>query len=184
MITLLNILFGISPTISAIAHTIIAIVNIVLLYNIFVVQKNENYKKDIKEKKLQLQGIKLIWFKELIIQEKWHLVEKFFSQLKAECKIFNSNNLSNEDKMRALEKIKDDSSELRKSFIDLLKVVNAGFQAQFQSKIDQLIDGLTENIFDESINLAHLPTFEEKIEDKITYANNDVLKLIFSYKGE
>ena len=43
---------------------------------------------------------------------------------------------------------------------------------------------MTNNIFDEGINLSHAPKFEELIINEITNTKTHIIKLLFEYSGE
>jgi len=62
--------------------------------------------------------------------------------------------------------------------------IDEGLYNKILLKVDDLIDSLTNTIFDEGINLSHQPKYEELISKKIKESKTDILKILFSYTGE
>ena len=177
------IMFTSPQTISAIAHVsiaVIALANVIIACYIIHYQK----KQDTRRQRIDKQNLRIDWFKNLIIQPQWGNVENYYKEITDICKDFNNQNLSDEDKAEILKKIKKCNSNVRKSFVDTLKVANEQLQAKAQQNLDKLIDGITEIVQNEGINLSHKPTFDREILNRITYSRNDLISIIFSYKGE
>jgi hypothetical protein len=51
-------------------------------------------------------------------------------------------------------------------------------------KIDELIDSLTNAIFDEGINLAFKPKYDEEVSKRIRESKTAIIGVLFSYNGE
>lgn len=171
---------------SAISHVSIALIalfNIIYTVYFFSYQKKKDREAELKREKLKTQNVTLSWFKELIIKPQWINVEKYFEKILNESEGFNQKDLSQSQKKEILEDIKHHTSNIRKSFVDTLQAVDKQLYEKVRNNMDNLIDGIAEDIFNEGINLNHRNTFEDKIHNKIIYSRNDLINLIFSYKG-
>ena len=176
-----------------VAHIILAAVSLYLAYYIFVYQKNKDKENraeaaqkeqegKIAALNLQEQNIRLQWFKELIIQPHLADINHFYSQLHSIESRFEATMLEAQ-KIEVINFIKAEQSKLRKSFYDVLLGVNPQLYNAVKDNLDKLIDGMTNTIFNDGLNLNHKPTFDKEIGSQITYSRNDLIKNIYNYKG-
>jgi|GEM_PF-2284238 len=175
--------------IASIANIFIAAVNISLVYYIFVYQRQKDLSSKVEANQLHEQAIHLQWFKDLIIQP--HLVDinKFYQELHGLDSKINTYligsaiSLPDAAKDELSKFIKLEQSKLRKTFVDVLLGVNRSLYQDVLNNIDQLIDDITNVIFDDNLNLFNKPTYDKEIGSKITYSRNDLISHIFNYKG-
>lgn len=180
--------------IADVANIIIAIATLLLGYYIFVYQrrKDKEDKAEAEEKdqenklenlRLQEQNIRIQWFKELIIQPHLSHVNGFYESLYTlESRIIQSS-LNEDDKQELNSFIKQKLSFLRKTFVDVLIGIDRKLYDDIIKNLDNLIDSITNAIFNENLDLTDKSTFEKEINSKISYSRNDLIKNIYNYKG-
>lgn len=180
--------------IADVSNIIIAAVNLVLAGYIFIYQKNKDKsellaqsQKEIDAKqeslKLQEQNIKLLWFKELIVQPHINDIKDFFKCLYSIEQKLNVSPISDDLKIEVSEFVKSQGVNLRKSFIDVLLTVNPELHSDIKKNIDGLIDEITTKIIDAGLNLNDKPTFDREIGTLISYSHNDLISRLYNYKG-
>lgn len=184
-----------SLTISEIANIVIAIANIFLAGYIFIYQLRKDKKDEIKQREkeqsdrvtvldLQEQNIRLLWFKELIVQPHLSNINLFYQNLHALEEQLAIPHISEDTKESSLEFVKLECSKIRKSFIDILRTVNPELHNEIKNNIDNLLDHITNKLFDAGLNLNDKPTFEREVGSKISYSHNDLISKLYSYKGK
>lgn len=182
-------------SISDIANVIIAFANIVLACYIFFYQirkdKQNEIKQNDKEQKdriavldLQEQNIRLLWFKEIIVQPHLESIKSFYKNIHSIEEMLCHTQISDEIKDEVLRFIKNECSIFRKSFIDILRTVNHEVYIDVKNNIDQLLDHLTRKLLDVGLNLNDKPTFEREIGSRISYSHNDLISKLYNYKGK
>lgn len=158
--------------IEKIANIIIALLTLVLGCYVFVYQKV----KDKNDRRIQ-------WFKDLVIQPKLDEVNKFYdsvSTLKTEIK---SNDLSEEEKIAVITKVKKEASDFRKNFLSVIQNLTPDLYKSIQENIDKLTDDLTTAISNDELKLCNEKTYEREIAQKIQDSHSFVLKQIFEFNG-
>ncbi|OFY84531.1 MAG: hypothetical protein A3F72_14090 [Bacteroidetes bacterium RIFCSPLOWO2_12_FULL_35_15] len=165
------------------SNIIIAVVNLSLAYYIFIYQRNKDKNDKIETLTLQEQNIRLQWFKELIVQPHLNDINSFYIQLHSIENRFTSRTISDDEKIEIITFIKSEQSKLRKTFGDVLLGVNPKLHIEVKTNLDNLIDSITNVIFNDGLNLNHKPTFDKEIGTFITYSRNDLISKIYSYKG-
>lgn len=187
-------IFKLEPlTISDIANILIACANVLLAGYVFIYQKNKDIDDKLSQKekdqadklyvlKNQEQNIRLLWFKELIVQPHLAGIITFYKNMHGlEAKL--SNTITDEIKHEISQFIKHECSSLRKSFIDILRTVDPKLHSAIQNNIDTLLDHITNKLFDPGLNLNDRPTYEREVGSKISYSHNDLISKLYSYKG-
>jgi hypothetical protein len=180
--------------IADISNIIIAIVNLFLAGYIFIYQrakdKNDNIKQlknEIDAKKeaisLQEQNIRLQWFKELIIQPHISKINLFYNNLYSIEAMLKVKPISDDLKIDTSEFVKANGAALRKSFIDILLSVSPIVHFDIKNNIDVLVDKITSKIIDAGLNLNDKRTFDREIGTLISNSHNDLISLIYNYKG-
>ena len=168
---------------SSIAQAIIALLSLGLAAYILIYQKSLDKKHDNSTALLNEQNIKLQWFKELIIQPNWDSINTFYDKITDYSKSLISNELTYEEKVNINNAFKSESSNLRILFIDVLFLIDPVFGLGVLRNLDELIDSITNDIFDEAVDLSDKPTFERRIGTKISYSKNKLISQIYNYKG-
>ncbi|MDD2413342.1 MAG: hypothetical protein PHN55_11315 [Dysgonamonadaceae bacterium] len=163
--------------ICSVASIIIAIANVVLIIFIF---RHNNKKDDSDKEKTRRQHL----LKTLVLDYNMSKFYSFYQEIHKETNALLANNLSNEDKSRINENIKEKAVELRQNFIDMFLAIDDNLYKMLLSKIDELIDSLTNTIFDEGINLAFKPKYDEEVSKRIRESKTAIIGVLFSYTGE
>lgn len=169
---------------SDIAQVIIALINIILAIYIFIYQRIQNSKNELHTTELYEQNIKLQWFKEIIIQPNIKHLYIFFENLEKIKDIVNSDNLNEDEIIQMNAYIKDEAKKFRKKFNDVILHVDEEMYKNIKTKIEDLVTKLTTVISDDEYKLTNLKTIEREILEPINYAQNEVVSIVFKYKGK
>jgi len=168
---------------ASIAQVIIAIANICLAIYIFTYQRSKDQKTQNDTARLNEQNIKLQWFKELVIQPNFDVINKFYDDLNSIEGQIGSNDLNDEEKEKINDFIKASQSRLRKSLVDVLLFVDPQFANKAKENLDKLVDGITEAIFNDELKLKNPNTYEKYIASKISASKNNLIAQLYNYKG-
>lgn len=159
------------------ATVVIALVNLFLV--IYIFSRNNKKDKNINEKNRKINLLKT-----LVLDYNICKFYDFFTKVCEKTMLFNASNLSMDDKVKINNEIKDLATDFRQSFIDLFIAIDKKLYDDILIKTDLLIDGLTNTIFDEGINLAHKPKFDDAITKEIRLSKTEIIRTMFSYSGE
>lgn len=165
------------------SQVLIALVNLFLAGYVIFYQIKKDKKSDNDTAKLNEQNIKLQWFKELVVQPNMIGIIEFYSNLNTIDTKINSNDLTDEEKENINEFVKSELSKLRKSFVDVLYLVDKNFAEQLMTNLDELIDGITNSIFNDELKLKNPVVYEKNIGSKISISKNKVIAQLYNYKG-
>lgn len=168
---------SILDTIYKIATVCIAFINVCLVIYIFVRNTNKDNRNSEKNRKMSL-------LKTLILDYNMKYLYLFFEDLRKETNKLTVTNLSDDAKREINENLLLYGNELRQKFIDPFLAIDSKLYDNILHSIDILLDNMTNNIFDEGINLSHAPKFEELIINEITNTKTHIIKLLFEYSGE
>lgn len=136
------------------------LLNVIL---VFIIYKLNDKKADVNSEKQR----KMTLFHTLILNYNIEYFYKFFSSLEDEVDSLKSHDLAIEQKTAINEKILVLASKFRRQFIDAVNAIDSDLYNKIMLEVDEFTDDLTNDIFDEGINLSHLPKFEELITTKI-----------------
>lgn len=168
---------------SDLAQAIIAAINLFLAGYIIFYQINKDRNTERATALLNEQNIKLQWFKELIVQPNVGSISRFYDNLSLIREKITSNDLSTEERESINNYAKGELSQFRKSFVDVLLQVDPTFATETLKNVDELIDSLTEAIFNEELKLALPNVYEKNIGSKIFYSRNSLIAQLYNYKG-
>lgn len=168
---------------SDISQVLIAIVNFGLACYIFFYQIRKDRKSELATAKINEQNIKLQWFKELIVQPNLHAIQNFYSQIQTIKNKITSNDLSEEEKQQINNFIKAEMVILRKSFVDVLLQIDNKLATTIMENLDNLVDGITNSIFNDELKLKNHVTYEKYIGGPISYSKNNLIATLYNYKG-
>lgn len=155
-----------------IANIIIACLTLFLGFYVFVYQKN----KDNQNNRLQ-------WFKELIIQPKIIFLRNFYENLQNLQNEIRTNDIDETQKIELINKIKNEQTILRKSFLDIIQDITPELHKKIILNIDTLTDELTNVISNDEFKLCNSKTYEREIHTRIQNSDKYVLNQIFNYRG-
>lgn len=166
-----------------ISQVVIALASLSLAGYVLLYQIRKDKKLDFQTAKLNEQNIKLQWFKELIVQPNMALIEEFYSNLHTIKDKINSNELTIDESEDINNFVKAELVKLRKSFVDVLQLIDKKFSDQLLENLDELIDGITNAIFNEELKLKNPSVYEKHIGAKISYSKNNLYAQLYNYKG-
>lgn len=165
------------------AQVIIALANLALAGYVIIYQIGKDKKTDNDTAKINEQNIKLQWFKELIVQPNMEAITTFYSNLHTIDSKINSNDLTNDEKQDINDFVKAELSKLRKSFIDVIFFIDRPFSEQLMTNLDELVDEITNAIFNDELKLKKQEVYEKNIGSKISVSKNKIIAQIYNYKG-
>ena len=110
----------------------------------------------------------------LIINNRLHLLYDFYDAVSKEChRLLGPTD--QQTKMVVKNTIIALQKNFRQDFIMPFKVVDHELFVSLKKTADDLIDGITEAIFDDGINLSHEPKFNEMISEPLSLNRNAML---------
>jgi hypothetical protein len=168
---------------SDIAQVVIAGINLFLAAYIIIYQIQKDKKSDNDTARLNEQNIKLQWYKELIVQPNIGVINTFYDNLALIKEKITSNDLDEQQKESINEFVKTELSKIRKSFVDVLLQIDKPFADKVLENLDELVDGITNSIFDQELKLKLPAVYDKNIGSKISYSKNKLLALLYNYKG-
>lgn len=168
---------------SDIAQVIIAAANLFLAGYVIFYQIKRDKKSDSSTALLNEQNIKLQWFKELIVQPNIEGINNFYQNLSLLRNRITTNDISIEQKETINDIVKAELSIIRKSFVDVLIQIDKKFGDKIMANLDELVDNITNAIFNDELKLAMPSVYEKEIGAKIAYSKNNLLSLLYNYKG-
>ena len=158
-----------------IATVFIAVVNVILLWR----TSNKSKKADIEKNE---QNRRLELFKTLVLDQNMKVFYKFYDDFTDESeKLLTANTL--ELKKEIDQKLQEQTRYFRQRFTNILSAIDEQLYKDVLNATDSLMDPITEAIFDQGINLAHKPKFEEKVSKVISDNQVKMIKILYHYKG-
>lgn len=155
----------------AIAMAIIALVNIGLTIYIFVAGRNDTSKTELMSRKFEL-------LQTLVLSSNINRLYGFYQNITQYCEPLIQHN-DQKTKKKVNEDILSEQASFRRDFITLISVIDQNLSKELKELTDSLIDGITESIFDDGVNLKHKPKFEELISQKISNNRVDFLSKLY-----
>jgi hypothetical protein len=170
-------------TLSSYSTILTALAGFSLAFYIFIYQRRKDNREQTERNKEIHRNVRLQWFKDAIIQPNLPDIYTFFSNIHEKTAAFRQKNILDDQKRQIINDLKTYCYTFRKSFIDLIGAVDKDTQQKVQKNLDDLLDTLTNNIFDEGINLSHDPTFNDKLEKPINNSKATLFAILFNYEG-
>lgn len=131
------------------------------------------------------KNLKLDWYKVIIIESKFEDFFGFFENLNLTLNpIKNNPNLSVSDKECINTLMVDDLIKLRLDFITLLLSVDDMLYQCVKTQFDELVDGITTKLSDESVNLSDPEIYDEEISKHISQYRTQILKIFVEFRGD
>ncbi len=165
------------------SQIILGVLTLCLAFYVFVYQKNKDKKDGVKADLIAKKAIKLQWFKDIIIEPNVQYLFKFYENVSGIKQKFKSPDLSDDEKVEIIQFIKEEQSQLRKSFLDLVRCIDSKLFDSIFDNIDLLTDALTNAISNDELKLKNDRTYEREINSKIQSSYAIVMEMIFSYEG-
>ena len=163
--------------ICTIATVLIALVNVGLVIYIFVKNNENNTLHKEKSRKIKL-------LKTLVLDYGMDYFYEFFKNLDKEVIILKNSNLDDPTKQTINANLLSLGETLEHKFTDLFLGIDQRLYESIKQETDILLDGFTESIFNENINIYTEDNFNNLITSKIVKNKTQILKILFSYTGE
>ena len=163
-------------TLLAIAMACIAVADVALTFLIFKKNRKDLSKSEYKTRKFELMQV-------LILDSNIHKFYKFFDDVTTEC-IKLKSSADDATKSTVNKEIKSFLKLFRLEFITLVKVIDISLYNKMIEAADQLIDGITEAIFDPGINLSYEPKYDELVTQRISKCRTDCLTMLLQIVQE
>lgn len=156
---------------------IIGACNLIFAFYLFYYNKKENKKKEERvERKTLLNNLVL----------RYKLTEFYLfynSLLKESSNLLLKDDISLDDKKIILDdKYSDIFSDFRLSFIESLGAIDELLYEKVLSIADNLQSVLSQNLFDEGVNLNVKEKYKELIENPIANAQREILSALYQYE--
>ena len=152
------------------------LLNVILVWLIYKLNDRKDDVNAERQRKMSL-------FQTLILNYNINYFYEFFSSLEDEVDGLKSSNLTVEQKQVINDRLLIIASKFRRQFIDAVNAIDSELYSKILLEVDGFTDGLTNDIFDEGVNLSHIPKFEELISSKIFATKTNILKYLFDYNG-
>ena len=156
---------------------IISACNLIFAFYLFYYNKKENKKKEEKvERKTLLNN--------LVLRYKLSEFYLFYnSLLKESSNLLLKGDISLDNKKIILDdKYSDIFSDFRLSFIESLGAIDELLYEKVLSIADNLQSVLSQNLFDEGVNLNVKEKYKELIENPIANAQREILSALYQYE--
>ncbi|PIE49071.1 MAG: hypothetical protein CSA39_04475 [Flavobacteriales bacterium] len=162
--------------IDKIANIVIALFTLLFSIYIFYISTKKEEKKEEKNRKSDS-------LKTIILE---HNLKNLFSFYESIIEIVNplsEKKHSDEEKEQINAELQSALKKLRLEFTDLFLAVDKELYNCIKDTTDLLIDDLTNKMFDDGINLSHLPKFEEEITSNISKSKTETVRYLYEFNS-
>ena len=159
-------------SLTAIAMTFIAITDVLLTIAIFSRSRKDSKSSEDNHRKFELMH-------SLILEHNINSLYDFYDNLTTEC----AKLLTSEDKIikdEVNKSVKSEAKKFRLRFLTLFNVIDVGLYDSLKEITDNLVDGITNSIYDPGIKLTYEPKYDVEIVQKISRSRVDMLKKLYS----
>lgn len=163
-------LTGLAPIFSALA----AMANLGLAFFIF----GYTIKKNAADTKIK-------WFLELVYSPNKESFNAYFKSLISinEQFIPGGKPLSEQQKIEAMDFVKQQQIKIRYEFVEVLKFITPDIYKEINKFIENLTDDLVKTLDNDELKLENQKTYSREIIGRIMEAKGNIIKAIFGYKG-
>jgi hypothetical protein len=154
----------------------IALFNAYFAIKIF---KDKNKKEDTekeRDRKIQL-------LKTLVLDHNLEYFYTIFDEIENELEKLKLPNLTDQDKLIIDSNIQDLFIKLRRKFYDSLLAIDETLYNNIENRCDELQSHFSLTIFDQGINLSHIPKYDDLINEKLIDSKTEIIRFLFSYRG-
>lgn len=159
------------------ATVLIALANILWIIYVFFQNRKNSDEKNERLRKLGLM-------KSLVLDYNMKAFYDFFADVGVITSDLKQNNLSNDQKKVINNAVIERERQFEKDFLDVLLAINSNLYTLLKTLVDGMVDQFTNSIFDSGINLYVEDKFNDLIETKLIETKREMIKALFSYKGE
>ena len=140
---------------------------------------NKSKKADIEKNE---QNRRLELFKTLVLDQNMKVFYKFYDDFTVESeKLLTADTLESKKEIDQI--LQEQTRYFRQRFTNILSAIDEQLYKDILNATDSLMDPITEAIFDQGINLAHKPKFEEKVSKVISDNQVKMIKILYHYNG-
>lgn len=165
-------------TLSKVSTIIIAASSLVFSIFIYIKSSKKETKKGKEDREKEFENKKIEIFKTILLQNNSNHLLGFFDKLFDVIGELNNADIGNDDDKGALiELIKDEHINYRKKFYDIIFGFNEKAYREIKEITDVLIDGLTEKLFEDTLDLDN---FKNYSENKIIECRSKTFKILLS----
>lgn len=165
------------------SQVIIAIANLWLVFYTLTYTQGKDKKELLRNIAVQDQSVKLQWFKDLIVGPGLPKLLAFYDDITIYSEPLANASVSTAEKIHISDSIKKAGAVVRRSFVNLFRVVDVQLETKIANNLDNLIDAIVEATFNTEIDLSDVRTFEINIANKIQQSKTEIISLIYSFKG-
>lgn len=159
------------------ATVIIALANILWIVYVFFQNRKNTDEKDERLRKLSL-------LKTLLLDYNMKTFYDYFAEVSTITAGLKHYNLTDDQKRAINNSIIEREHQFENDFLDVLLAINGDLYTQLKNLADGMVDQFTDSIFDSGINLYVEVKFNDLIENKLMETKREMVKALFSYKGE
>jgi len=159
---------------SKIASIIIALLG--LIFTAYIFRENSRKEKNRDKESKQFDSLKTI-----ILEHNLKHFFSFYENVISDVQPLSKKSLSDNSKRKINDNMVSSLKELRLNFTDLLLAVDNKLYEQIKNNTDDLIDELTETMFDDGINLNHKPKFESEIITKLSTSKTENVRILYTF---
>lgn len=161
-----------------ISMVLIALTNIILL--IYTFYQNRRWDNNNSEKS---RRIKL--FKTLVLDYNMKYLYSFFEEITKITQKLTKQTITEQERKSIDEEIQNACGQLRLQFTDLLLAINNdSLYNSILQQTDDIQEKLSKIIYDGGYNLSNKPKFDELITANISKTRTEIIKILFSYRGD
>ncbi|MBN8837083.1 MAG: hypothetical protein J0I09_07485 [Sphingobacteriia bacterium] len=157
------------------ATILIAAFNAIFAVKIFYLKDEKDATEKEKDRKIQL-------LKTLVLDNNVKNYYSIFEEIENSLTRLKQISISQSDKKTIDENLSDLFIKLRYRFYDTLLAVDDQLYESIKLKADDLQTYLTDTIFDQGVNLSHLPKYDMLITQKLVEAKTSMIKILFEYR--
>lgn len=158
------------------ATVLIALFNAFFAVKIFRMREKRDDNEKEKDRKMQL-------LKTLVLDHNLQNFYKIFEEIELQLDNLKASDLKLNEKKAIDSNIAELFIKLRRKFYDSLLAIDMSLYNSINHSADNLQTHFTDTIFDEGINLSHLPKYDELILESLIETKSDIIKKLFSYRG-
>ncbi len=159
------------------ATILIAAFNIYYVYKIATITTKKSSEENEKDRRINL-------LKTLVLDHHLDFFYKKFEEIEEQLKKLERDGLSDNEKSVIDSNVIGFQIELRRGFYDYLLAIDHSLYNSIIELSDKYQEKITNSVFDAGVNLSHQPKFEELILEPLTRAKTEIIKKLFSYRGD
>ena len=162
--------------VTAIATVIIALFNVFLTFYIFYKERKDKVAVEDKHSKFEM-------LRSIILDENIGRLYEFYDVITEECeKLQNSDDKTTKDEVN--NKILSEAKLFRLRFLTLFNVTDTVLYDDLLKICDDLVDGITNSIYDDGLKLTNIPKFDQEIRQRISKNRIEMLSRLYRLYNE